>query len=194
MYQEYLSDPEEARGKFFTDPVLANPAGHDLITDILVSYIQTQICAGWAATMGHAFDVPYMGSTDLDPALSPKVRGDSIVFDSTQNQPLTSTSDPDSEGSLAAKMRVISVPQSKLSDRPSDILKFREVSPFCVSADDLINPLPPSHFFGSGWLAYHPPKGAAVEDKHYWYSEIPGSRLRVPVTLGAGDVSIYYLQ
>ncbi len=186
LYNEYLSSPEESRKTFFVDPILANPQGHDLIADILISYMQSQICAGWAATMGHAFDVPYMGAPASD---MPDTAG--LLGGTAKEQ----TEDLASEGGgLAAKMRAIRVPQAMLSDRPSDILKFREVAPFCVSANDLINPLPPSHFFGSGWLAHHPTKGATLVEKHYWYAEIAGSKFRVPVTLSAGDVAIYYLQ
>ncbi|CAD6573799.1 MAG: Cap64p [Tremellales sp. Tagirdzhanova-0007] len=186
LYNEYLSSPEESRKTFFVDPILANPEGHQLIADVLISYMQSQICAGWAATMGHAFDVPYMGepaSILNDPS--------AILGGSVNEQPEDLASEG---GGLAAKMRTIQVPQAMLSDRPSDILRFREVAPFCVSADNLINPLPPSHFFGSGWLAHHPSKEAALDEKHYWYAEIAGSRFRVPVTLSAGDVAIYYLQ
>ena len=180
LYNDYLASPEESRKTFFVDPILANNEGHQLIADVLISYMMTQICAGWAATMGHAFDVPYMGASSSE----------SLLGGTT-----APTEDLASEGGgLAAKMRAIRVPQAMLSDRPSDILRFREVAPFCVSANDLINPLPPSHFFGSGWLAHHPGKGAALEEKHYWYAEIAGSRFRVPVTLSAGDVAIYYLQ
>jgi hypothetical protein len=122
--------------------------------------------------MGHAFDVPYMGSS-----------------------PTPESEDLENEaGGLEAKLRAISVPQAMLRDRPSDILRFREVKPFCVSANDLINPLPPSHFFGSGWLGHHPGKGAAREEKHYWYAEMGGSKFRVPVEISAGDVAVYYLQ
>jgi hypothetical protein len=155
--------------------VLANPSGHELIADVLISYFQSQICAGWAATMGHAFDVPYMGSPSAD-----------LLGGSDQGA---------EEASLAAKMRAIRVPQAMLTDRPSDILKFREVSPFCVSANDLINPLPPSHFYGSGWSAHHPVSNEGwAEEKHYWWADVAGAKFRVPVTLSAGDVAIYYVQ
>jgi hypothetical protein len=182
LYHDYLSAPEESRQKFFVDPILANPAGHELIADMLISYMQSQICAGWAATMGHAFDVPYMGGSP--PSLDTDTSSSSSPDEDLENE----------GGGLAAKMRAIRVPQAMLSDRPSDILRFREVKPFCVSANDLINPLPPSHFFGSGWLGHHPQKGAAKEEKHYWYAEVAGSRFRVPVEISAGDVAIYYLQ
>lgn len=60
------------------------------------------------------------------------------------------------------------VPNMRLNDLPNDVDKFREIEPFCVSASDLINPLPPSLFYGSGWHTYHPPKNAITEDRHYW--------------------------
>ncbi|KAK8865892.1 hypothetical protein IAR55_001040 [Kwoniella newhampshirensis] len=192
LYNDYLADPEESRKAFFTDPVLANGAGHELIADIIISYMQSQICAGWAATMGHAFDVPYMGApaVDMESAGTGLLGGGQLKADAS-----SSKEDLEAEGGgLAAKMRAIRVPQAMLSDRPSDILRFREVHPFCVSANDLINPLPPSHFFGSGWHAYHPSKGASQDEKHYWYAEVAGSKFRVPVTLSAGEVAIYYLQ
>ena len=136
--------------------------------------------------MGHAFDVPYMGA----PA-SNAPDTSALLAGTVSEQPEDLASEG---GGLAAKMRAIRVPQAMLSDRPSDILRFREVAPFCVSANDLINPLPPSHFFGSGWLAYHPTKAASKDEQHYWYAEVAGSRFRVPVMLNAGDVAVYYLQ
>ena len=159
------------------------------MADILISFMQSQICQGWAATMGHAFDVPYMGAT-LDPVTGLPLNNEDTP-DVAEGE---KTEDMDSEGGgIAAKQRATHVPQAFLFDKPSDILKFREVKPFCVSANDLINPLPPSHFFGGGWFAYHPAKGE-MDAKHYWYSEIGGSKMRVNVELSAGDVGIYYIQ
>lgn len=57
----------------------------------------------------------------------------------------------------------------RIKDRPHDVEQFREIEPFCVAASDLISPLPPSLFYGSGWHTYHPPKNAITEDRHYWY-------------------------
>ncbi|ORY28979.1 capsular associated protein [Naematelia encephala] len=187
LYNDYLASPEQARSTYFVDPVLANPNGHEMLADILISYMESQICSGWAATMGHAFDVPYMGA--------PSSAENGLEAVSAATEASESAEEIEAEGgSLANKLRTIRVPQAMLSDRPSDILRFREVKPFCVSANDLINPLPPSHFFGSGWLAHHPQKGASLDEKHYWYAEIGGSKMRVPIELSAGDVAVYYLQ
>jgi hypothetical protein len=45
-----------------------------------------------------------------------------------------------------------------INTRPGDS-PFEEIQPCCVSANDLINPLPPSLFYGSGWSTQHPPPG-----------------------------------
>ena len=179
LYNDYLATPEDIRGTYYTDPVLANPTGHQLIADVLISYFQSQICAGWGATMGHAFDVPYMGAAESDPSAQ-AVLG-------------VETDDASEAGGLAAKQRVTRVPQAMLSHRPSDILKFREVRPYCISPNDIINPLPPSHFYGSGWAASHPAKGDG-EKKHYWYADKAGSRFRSHIEVNAGDVFVYYVQ
>jgi hypothetical protein len=90
------------------------------------------------------------------------------------------------------------LPQARIDSRPSDFEhdKFEEVSPFCASANDLVNPLPTSIFAGTGWAAYHPPTGsnALSSTSHYWYSSLPTSKLRISVTIGAGDVGVYYLE
>lgn len=181
LYADYMVDPEGTRQNFYTDMVLASPQGHKLISDLLVSYIQSQICSGWAATMGHAFDVPYMGAAEQK----------------TAQEEDSAAELENSAGGLVAKQRAMRVPKSRLKHLPSDILTFREVQPGCVVANDLLNPLPPSHFYGSGWKAHHPKKGGdehGSEAQHYWYSDIGGSRMRVPIKVGAGEVSIYYLQ
>lgn len=171
IYNPYMGDPEGQRKLYYADPVLANKEGHQLIADVVTSYLQSQICAGWAAMMGHGFDVPYLG-----------------------NQGVAMNEEEQRE--LEHKSRHTNVPQAMLSDRPSDILKFREVQPFCVTANDILNPLPPSQFSDGSWMAFHPKagKGANSEEKHYWYAEEAGARLRIPVNLSAGDVTIHYLQ
>lgn len=169
IYNPYMMDPTGQRKLFYADPVLANRDGHQLIADVIAGYLQSQICSGWAAMMGHGFDVPYMGNK--------------AVAANEQEQK-----------ELEHKSRHTKVPQAMLNDRPSDILKFREVNPFCITANDLLNPLPASAFSDDGgWMAHHPKKGSE-EDPHYWYAEEAGSTIRIPVELSAGDVTIYYLQ
>ncbi|WVQ63096.1 uncharacterized protein L199_001247 [Kwoniella botswanensis] len=192
LYEQYLEMPEQARSTFYADPNHANHNGHDLIADVLISYIMSQICSGWSAINGHAFDVPNLGTEGDNSASGPSLLGGVGL---RKGMPGQDPGDGDSAGSsLAERYQGLRVPQMRLNDRPHDVQQFREIEPFCVAASDLINPLPPSLFYGSGWHTYHPPKGAVYEDRHYWYAEQPTARLRVPLKLGAGDVGIYFLQ
>ena len=52
----YLQDPTSVQS-YFVDPMLANPAGHELIADVLISYFQSQVCIAWAAATGTATEV-----------------------------------------------------------------------------------------------------------------------------------------
>ena len=87
------------------------------------------------------------------------------------------------------------VPLYKIAQVPT-LSPFREIAPFCVSANDLVNPLPAALLTGSGWNVYHPAPGSAElsSHAHYWYSSLPTSRLRVGVVVGAGDIAVYYLK
>ncbi|WWD20544.1 hypothetical protein CI109_105020 [Kwoniella shandongensis] len=192
LYEQYLQTPDQARSAFYSDPNHANSNGHDLIADVLISYIMSQICAGWSAINGHAFDVPNLGTEGDSTATGPSLLGGVGL---RKGMPGQSPGDGSSAGSsLSDRYLGLRVPLMRLNDRPHDVEHFREIEPFCVAASDLINPLPPSLFYGSGWHTYHPPKGAIHEDRHYWYAEQPTARLRIPLKLGAGDVGIYFLQ
>ncbi|KAK8850365.1 hypothetical protein IAR55_004283 [Kwoniella newhampshirensis] len=192
LYEQYLQTPDQARSAFYHDPNHANSNGHDLIADVLISYIMSQICAGWSAINGHSFDVPNLGTEGDSTAGSPSLLGGVGL---RKGMPGQSPGDGSSAGSsLSDRYIGLKVPLMRLNDRPHDVEHFREIEPFCVAASDLINPLPPSLFYGSGWHTYHPPKGAVHEDRHYWYAEQPTARLRIPLKLGAGDVGIYFMQ
>jgi hypothetical protein len=191
LYHDYIANPEGARKAFYVDPILASPGGHDLIADVLTSYMQQQICSGWAANMGHAFDVPYMGEGGSDTTTGgPQLLGGVGLRKGAQG---VKEGDGESFSGQDSKYANLKVPAARIHDRPSDLLSFREIDPFCVSANDLINPLPPSLFYGSGWHAFHPAKGTH-DERHYWYAEQPTSRIRIPMRLSAGDVAIYYIQ
>jgi hypothetical protein len=163
-----------------------------VIADVLISYVQSQVCVGWAAAMGHGFDVPVAAdSADTQGSGGAHLLGGVGLRKGSPGQDKGDGGSTDPHSAYYAALRV---PTSRLTDRPGDVGGFREVEPFCVSANDLINPLPPSLFYGSGWHAYHPVNVHDANDRHYWYAEQPTSRLRVPVRIGAGEVGIYYMQ
>lgn len=223
IYEDYLSQPEQARNRFYPDANHANADGHDLITDVLISYIMSQICSGWSTIQGHSFETPLFGMDESSTGGPSLLGGVGLRKGMPGQQP--GDGDSVDDNALSSKFQALKVPQGRMADRPADAQKFREIEPFCVSASDLINPLPPSLFYGSGWKEYHPPKNAMYEDRHYWwvyflsyfpclplpspifsctfppaqrltnrYAEQPTARLRIPLKLGAGDVGIYFLQ
>jgi hypothetical protein len=130
----------------------------------------SQICSGWLTLQGHAYDVPDLGIESDGTGSGPSLLGGVGLRKGIPGQ---KPGDGDSSGSaLGDRYQGLRVPQARLMDRPSDAKDFREIEPFCVAANDLINPLPPSLFYGSGWKLYTPPKGAVKEDRHYWYVSI----------------------
>ncbi|KAF9781127.1 hypothetical protein BJ322DRAFT_1011254 [Thelephora terrestris] len=215
LYSAFIEE-QSSVDRYFADAVLANPAGHDILADVLISYFQSQVCSAWAAATGQSFD-------GLPPLFSP------IVLDNSKqptdarglfggagqrkgSQPENKEGDivvggphnPGGQGKVITGKQppggghIQAVPLAMIDTRPGDLERraYEEPTPFCASANDLVNPLPTSIFTGTGWAAYHPPTGtnAVSSASHYWYSSQPLSRLRVTVTLGAGDVGVYYLK
>jgi hypothetical protein len=184
--------------KYYVDPVLASVTGHDLITEILVAYMQTQICTAWSVAYGNSFDSV--------PVHTPGDSGDGhALFGGVGQRPGVpepnakngKESDVDKKPVKDAHHGLLNVPPGRINTRPNSGKAYEEVSPFCVSANDLINPLPPSLFYGSGWFSYHPSTstGSSLRTaSHYWHSTLPTSKLRIPIQVGAGDVGIYYLK
>ncbi|KAF8752272.1 putative lipopolysaccharide-modifying enzyme [Rhizoctonia solani] len=144
----------------------------------LISYFQREICSGWAAARGHAFDAP---------RYTPDTQGKGLLGGKAAHAETTSTD-------VDETLNQLRVPKGRMRDRPHTLAKFREVKPFCASANDLVNPLPPSLFYGSGWDVRTDPKADAELLRHYWSSSLPTSKIRVSVKLAAGDVGVYYVR
>ncbi|KAF5373406.1 hypothetical protein D9615_009515 [Tricholomella constricta] len=200
LFPSYMRDPNSI-DKYFVDPLLASSAGHAVITDVLVAYFQSQICAAWGVATGASFDntppphqagglhglfggvgqrkgVPEPGAADNDGLDADGKRIKPAPAQQQQHAQLLSP-----------------VPPGRINTRPGG-RAFQEIAPYCVSANDLINPLPPSLFYGSGWNAYHATSEAGTlrTTSHYWYSTLPTSKIRVPLQVGAGDIGVYYLR
>jgi hypothetical protein len=167
IYEDYLTHPEQSRNKFYPDANHANADGHDLITDVLISYIMSQICSGWSTIQGHSYETPLFGMDESSTGGPSLLGGVGLRKGMPGQQPGDGESVDDN--ALSSKYQALKVPQGRMADRPADAQRFREIEPFCVAASDLINPLPPSLFYGSGWKEYHPPKNALYEDRHYWW-------------------------
>lgn len=199
-----MTDPDLVK-PYYTDLILANSEGHVVLSDVLISYVQSQVCAAWATAGGHSYEtIPlvlppgYSEDTHLfggvgarkggAPPEQPKDADADAAPDKKPAAPADSHSEP-----LYPELRI---PPVRINTRPRASRPFEEPVPFCASANDLVNPVPPSLFYGSGWLAAHPQHGASplLTAEYYWHSRMPLSRLRVPIKVGAGDVGIYYLK
>lgn len=189
LFPLYMHDPA-AVAPFFVDPVLSSPLGHALLADVLAAFFQAQTCAAWARATGAAFDAAPAPAPAPDPhALFGGVGQRKGVPEPLEPDP--SHDDRPAPHAPRPAPAPAHVPPGRIATRPG--ARVEEIAPYCVSANDLINPLPPSLFFGSGWLAHHG-AGALRVAAHYWYSALPTSRLRVPLQVGAGDVGVYYLE
>lgn len=217
LYPDYIEEPTSV-DRYFADAVLANPAGHDILADVLISYFQSQICSAWGAATGQSFDgLPSMFSSNTPDnskqptdarglfggvgqrkGSQPENKEGNVVAGRPGNQNLGGQGKVVPGKQQAGALHVQAIPLARINTRPGDFDKkaYEEPTPFCSSANDLVNPLPASIFAGTGWAAYHPPTGtnAISSASHYWYSSQPMSRLRLTVTLGAGDVGVYYLK
>lgn len=190
-------NPQKVRQTYFLDPILANSKGHELLADTLISYLESEICSVWDSESLNA-DLAFYGaaslastsaSDDSPSLLSGKgLRKDSYL--STDAADLEAGSAGRAAGSRSA---YLGIPPFRITDKPHTLAHFREIKPNCASANDLINPLPQSVFAGSGWNPVVP-RADDEDERHYWYTDMPGSLLKVPIKCGAGDIAVYYLR
>jgi len=213
LLPSYLEDPALIN-KYYIDPVLANPSGHDLLVDMLKAYFQSQICVAWENVRALSSPPPDSStSADGTPASPnnegpglfggvglrkgvPEPNGKAAGAPAAKN-PGAQPAPNAGAHNLLSQANLFKIPPGRLNSTPRPGGKpYEEIAPFCVSANDLINPLPPSLFYGSGWSAYHVPKdaGEVRASSHYWFSTLPTSKLRIPIQIGAGDVGVYYLK
>lgn len=193
-----MADPKSI-DQYFADPVLANSAGHQVLADMLIAYLQTQVCSAWSISTGAAYDSAPLTAEET---IASEAHG--LFGGVGQRKGVAPPERPDGSNKPAVKASssalspTLRVPPGRINTRPNAGRPFEEIAPFCVSANDLINPLPPSLFYGSGWSAQHPEgssgASSAMMAEYYWYSTLPTSKLRIPVQIGAGDVGIYYLR
>lgn len=199
LYHAYLTNPTLVEQTYFVDPILASPSGHQVLAEVLIHFIQQQICASWSSALGYSFDVP---AFKLDAASGAK-DGSHWIFGGAGGREGANEDEKEVEGSkkddkparrIGSSHPALTVPPFLLSTRPDNINSFVEVAPHCVSSNNLINPVPPSLFYGTGWHPYAPPKDAPEgDDFYYWHASFPKSKVRIPLKVGAGDVAIWYL-
>lgn len=167
---------------------------------MLIAYVQSQVCVAWSAARGSGAALPLYYTLGAQVGNSPK-DATGLFGGKGLRKGGAVPDDPDAPRPrlLAGHPPGMQVPVSRIGSRPSDLTMdmYEEISPMCVSANDLVNPLPPTLFHGTGWDVYHPPTtGVPATDSmsHYWHSTFPTSRLRVPLIVGAGDIAMYYVR
>lgn len=201
LYPSYMADPDLIK-PYYADSVLANVPGHRILADVLISYFQSQICAAWSAARGHSFE-PVSIQVLSDAAsvgVYPHLFG-GVGARKGAAAPESDDDDNDARAPIQAPPAVsvypeLGIPPTLINTRARSSRPFEEPAPFCASANDLVNPLPPSLFYDSGWNVAHPSQGVSplLTAAYHWYSTMPLSRLRVPIKIGAGEVGVYYLQ
>lgn len=196
MYAPYIVYPDAVKA-LYVDAHLSSPAGHTLLAEILQAYFQSQICHTWAAVTS-----PDVHSQHVEPLAG--VAGGVVLRKDGGGMAgvgLTGGGSPNRVPNFAGIGYMLDARPApfNIKTRPHELSDYREPKPFCVSANDLINPLPPSLFTETGWHVQHPSGShggghKGVENSHYWYSKIPESRLKVPIKLSAGNVGVYYMK
>ncbi|KIM50791.1 hypothetical protein SCLCIDRAFT_33993 [Scleroderma citrinum Foug A] len=78
-------------------------------------------------------------------------------------------------GGAGADPHEFRIPPVRIDTQAHPTRPFEEPAPFCASANDLVNPVPPSLFYGSDWIAAHLPQGVSplLTVAYYWYSLMP---------------------
>ncbi|KAG6819962.1 hypothetical protein H0H93_007042 [Arthromyces matolae] len=215
LFPSYLKDPKSI-SQYFVDPVLAGPKGHEVLADVLIAYLQSQICHVWSTQQPYLFESSSGSSTGGNspsdakglfggigqrPGVpEPGTKDPSLDADGNANlKPPGAAAGEVKQRATQSQYALSPIPQGRINTRPGG-RSFEEIAPYCISANDLINPLPPSMFYGSGWNVYHASSsslgiegGHLRTTSHYWYSTLPTSKLRVPIQVGSGDIGVYYL-
>lgn len=178
IYHRYLLNSTQVSQTHFLDPILMNESGHTLLADAAIAYLQSEICA-------HIEAVHYDGSFHEHGTES------LLDYESTESaSPTEFAGDADIEhkdGSNAES----DVPPFLMLDTPDGNWRSRDIVPYCFTANALLHPLPNDALRGTGWTRED---AAGFDKKASWFSETPGSRLRIPIEVSAGDVSVRFSQ
>ena len=210
LFPDYMRDPKSVQ-KYSVDPVLASQSGHELISEILVAYFQSQRCTAWSVATRSSYEaVPVhtagseagagdahglFGGISQRPGV-PEPEKD-LAADAAAENKMAAAMKDGGDSSSSSSPQLLTIPFGRINARPNGNRPFEEIAPFGVSANDLINPLPLSLFYGSGWYAHHPSGSggnALITAAHYWHSALPTSKLRIPIQVGGGDIGVYYLR
>ncbi|KAF9001181.1 hypothetical protein BDQ17DRAFT_1391107 [Cyathus striatus] len=166
-----------SKAALFAD-YMREPKSIENSSDLLEAYIQSQICTTW--------DMLARGES---PSESHKSDAGALFGGVGLRKGVPGENDEvDEDKTWGINVEELGIPLGRVNTRPLPGTKYEEIAPFCVSANDLINPLPPA----CSTAADASSANSGVMG-HYFYSTLPTSKLRVPLNIGAGDIGIYYI-
>ena len=178
-----------------------------------MAYFQSQICTAWRVATGSSYEAVPVHTAGSEAGTGdahglfvgigqrpgvPEPEKDLAADAAVEKRMAAAAAMKDrGDSSSSSSPQLLTVPSVRISTRPNGNRPFEEIVPFCVSANDLINPLPPSLFYGLRWYMHHPSGSggdALITAAHYWHSALPTSKLRIPIQVGGGDIGVYYLR
>lgn len=216
MFNHYTRFPHSTATTFFLPDFLhPNARGHRVLTDITISYLESELC------QLNTYGLPVVPSVDLTIGTSAPASSlidedfpmmafpvDGKIDWSQPPEGWETTYDQSKIDAIGTEKRHFALPQSPYAipfvsafkpleevlspDSPdpesaAHIHSIPQPDLFCADANDPKHPMQPS--LHDNWEPYDW-KG----EKHYWVSSTVGARLRVPIKVSAGRVAIYYFR
>ncbi|ORY28167.1 SGNH hydrolase-type esterase domain-containing protein [Naematelia encephala] len=215
IFNHYLRYPESTAKAFYQiDHLHPNARGHRVLSDLLISYLESELC------LLSRYGMPAI--PPLEETMATEKASNSLVsipfpFEVNYVQHNDPTSPPDGWeasfdpiplASMAEEARHFALPETPyrvppvamflpLSDvvdpgKPDPtsarhVLGLPQPKPFCADANYVDNPLKPAS--AEGWEQY-----VWDNEKRYWVSKTVGARIRVDIKVNEGRVAVYYFR
>ncbi|WWC71821.1 uncharacterized protein I206_105780 [Kwoniella pini CBS 10737] len=213
MFNHYLRFPKSTAEAFF-QPDLVHPKarGHRILADLLISYLESELCMlthyglpvvpSLSDTISTSdpfpsfIDIPFPLDTLhlIDPITPPpgwEKTFDQAPLDQLKQEnrkfvlPTTPYFVP--PVGMFTPLREVVNPAKQDPDSGKHITGLIQPELFCADANDKENPMKPTT--SEGWRQF-----VWNGEKHYWVSDTPGSRIRVEIKVTAGRVAVYYFR
>ncbi|WVN89227.1 uncharacterized protein L203_104445 [Cryptococcus depauperatus CBS 7841] len=213
VFNHYLRYPQSMAKAFFQPDMLhANARGHRLLSDLLIAYMESELCMlsrYGLPTIPPIEDTvsstnPFSDLIDvLFPLDSLHLVSPSIAPDNWEEtfklEPLQALAKekrlfiiPSNpyvipHVGIFTPLRDVIDPKQPDPDSGKHITGIAQPELFCADANDKLNPMAPTK--AEGWEPF-----VWNGEKHYWNSSIPGSRITVNIKVNAGQVAVYYFR
>ena len=117
-----------------------------------------------------------------------------LAADAAMEKKMAAAMKDQGDSSSFSSPQLLIVHSTRINTQPNGNWPFKEIAPFCISANDLVNTFPPSLFYGLGWDMHHlsGSRDALIMAAHYWHLALPIGKLRILIQVGGGDIGVYY--